>query len=452
MPVFRSAGGSAILTGRGGVHPGVIDATPGSSAAGSLGTSTLSGNGQTIAATSASSVSGNFVINNPWFTGAGNTTYSIASGSLPPGFSLNTSTGAVSGSYTVAGWNEDATYSFTVRGTSVDGLHTNDRAYTIGVSVPFLYKQIITTGYVIGGYINSVPFRNVHGMNNATDVTTNRGDLIGAAAQYTDGFPAKDNSYVFGTSDSPSTGSNRTDKWAMRTDTAVTFDSSRNMPGSKDDLTVASTLSPAAIGYIFGGGSASIFKFTSSNDTTATIPATSTAGSGSTATGTGSFQGELSAIITPGANRFTFSTETNTNIAPAYPDVDGQQKGLSTKLGFGYMGNEGGYAAGYNFRKWNFSTSTYGVIGKPAAPRYPGGYGEENMIMGQNWGYIMGHYCANESGGGPQGQVSDCIKMIYPTDTGYYMGFGATSAPGGFNVGAPGTIGGRSSGGKSWRD
>ena len=451
MPFFNSAGQAALATGRGGYHPSVSGTdAPGSSAAGSLGTSTLSGNGQTIASTSASTVTGQRDIIDPWFTGAEG--YSVVSGSLPPGFTLSPSTGQVTGAYTVAGWNEDATYSFTVRATTGDGLHVSDRAYSVAVSVPFLYKQIITVGYVIGGYISSVPFRNVHGMNNATDVTTNRGDLIGAAAQYCDGFPSKDNSYSFGTSDSASTGSSRTDKFNMRTETAIAYSNTRDMPGPKDDLTVASTLSPAAVGYIFGGGSSSIFKFTSSNDTAATIPATSTAGSGSTATGTGSIQGELNAVITPGANKFVYATETNTGIAPAYPDVDGQQKGLSTKLGKGYMGNEGGYARGFNFRVWNFSSETYTTVPKPAIPLHPLGYGEENMIMGQHWGYIMGLY--NES----TGQIADCIKHVYPTDSGYYMGFGATNAPGGFNTPSPsnpggaGVIGGRSSGTKAWRD
>jgi hypothetical protein len=445
MPFFNSAGAAAVATGRGGFHPSVSGTdAPGSSAAGSLGTSTLSGNGQTIAQTSSSTVTGQRDIIDPWFTGA--EAYSIASGSLPPGFALNPSTGQVTGAYTIAGWNEDGTYNFTVRSNTGDGLHQSDRAYSIAVSVPFLYKQIITIGYVIGGYISSVPFRNVHGMNNATDTTTNKGDLVGAAAQYTEGFPSRNNSYSFGCNDTPFLGSSRTDKWNMRTETAIAYSATRDMPASKDDLACASTLSPEAIGYIFGGGTASIFKFTSSNDTHATIPATSTAGSPATATGTGSIQGELSAVITPGANKFVFATETNTNIAPIYPDVDGQQKGLSTKLGKGYMGNEGTYARGYNFRVWNFSSETYTTVAKPAIPLYPTGTGEENMVMGQQWGYIMGLYTETP------GQISDCIKHIYPTNSGYYMGFGASSAPGGFNVGAPGLMDGRSSGTTSWRD
>ena len=449
MPFFNSAGASALATGRGGYHPNVSGTdAPGSSAAGSLGTSTLSGNGQTIASTSSSTVTGQRDIVDPWFTGA--ESYSVASGSLPPGFSLNPSTGQVTGAYTVAGWNESGTYNFTVRASTGDGLHVSDRAYSIAISVPFFYKQIITTGYVVGGYKDTIPWRNVTAMNNATDTVSNKGDLIGNAAQYCDGFPSKDNSYSFGTSDSASTGSSRTEKWNMRTETAISYSATRDMPGSKDDLTVASTLSPAAVGYIFGGGSSSIFKFTSSNDTASTIPITGP--SGGTGNGCGSIQDELVGHVWADSNSgqtFTFSTETLASVGASSGGFNGQQKGLSTKLGKGYGGNEGGYAGGFNFRVWNFSTSTYTTVAKPAIPRWPAGYGEENMIMGQHWGYIMGFYVNLEPA---TTQVSDCNKMVYPTDTGYYMGFAAsTSTPTGFNT-PTGVMGGRSSGTKSWRD
>ena len=451
MPFFSSLGNSALATGRGGFHPSVSGTdAPGSSAAGSLGTSTLSGNGQTIASTSASTVTGQRDIIDPWFTGP--ESYSVTSGSLPPGFTLSPSTGQVTGAYAVSGWNESGTYNFTVRASTGDGLHVSDRAYSIAITVPFFYKQIITTGYVIGGYLNSTPWRNVHAMNNATDTTTNKGDLIGNAAQYTDGFPSKNNSYAMGTSDGAGTGSSRTDKWNMRTETAIAHDAGRNMPSSKDDLTIISTLAPEAVGYIFGGGSSAIFKFLSSTDVASTIPATGPGGG--TGNGCGSIQDELVGHVWGDSNSgqtFTYSTETlaASGGAPGSAGSNGQQKGLSTKLGKGYGGNEGGYAGGFNFRVWNFSSSTYTTVAKPAIPRYPAGYGEENMIMGQHWGYIMGLYVNLEPA---SSQLSDCIKHVYPTDTGYYMGFAADSAPGGFNVPPSGIMGGRSSGTKSWRD
>jgi len=60
------------------------------------------------------------------------TAYSIASGSLPGGASLNTSTGAITG--TESGATQDTTYNFTIRATDAEG-QTADRAFSIAVTV-----------------------------------------------------------------------------------------------------------------------------------------------------------------------------------------------------------------------------------------------------------------------------------------------------------------------------
>lgn len=59
--------------------------------------------------------------------------YSVASGSLPPGCSLNSSTGAITGTNTTSGNN---TYSFTLRATDNAG-NTADRAFTITTQVNY---------------------------------------------------------------------------------------------------------------------------------------------------------------------------------------------------------------------------------------------------------------------------------------------------------------------------
>ena len=59
-------------------------------------------------------------------------TYSIQSGSLPSGLSLNTSTGAITGSTSAVG--SDTTSNFTLRATS--GSQTNDRAFSIIQKAP----------------------------------------------------------------------------------------------------------------------------------------------------------------------------------------------------------------------------------------------------------------------------------------------------------------------------
>ena len=107
--------GTAILT--------VSDAPAWQTAAGSLGT--ISGGG-TI----------NFTVN---ATSA--TSYAIQSGALPGGGSLNTSTGAITG--TESGTTTSTTYNFTIRATDAEG-QTADRAFSITVSVGIQNSFLMT--------------------------------------------------------------------------------------------------------------------------------------------------------------------------------------------------------------------------------------------------------------------------------------------------------------------
>ena len=97
--------GSALLT--------VSDAPAWTTSAGSLGTVANGGTiNFTVAATNA-------------------TTFAVQSGALPGGASLNTSTGAITG--TESGSTSTTTYSFTIRATDAEG-QTADRAFTITIS------------------------------------------------------------------------------------------------------------------------------------------------------------------------------------------------------------------------------------------------------------------------------------------------------------------------------
>jgi len=60
------------------------------------------------------------------------TAYAVQSGSLPGGASLNTSTGAITG--TESGATQDTTYNFTIRATDAQA-QTADRAFSIAVTV-----------------------------------------------------------------------------------------------------------------------------------------------------------------------------------------------------------------------------------------------------------------------------------------------------------------------------
>ena len=97
---------SALLT--------VSDAPAWTTSAGSLGSNAAGSSvSYTVAATNA-------------------TSFSVASGSLPGGVSLNTSTGAITG--TESGATSETTYSFTIRATDAQG-QTADRAFSITITV-----------------------------------------------------------------------------------------------------------------------------------------------------------------------------------------------------------------------------------------------------------------------------------------------------------------------------
>jgi len=94
----------------------VSDAPTWSTAAGSLGSMAAGGSANfTVAATSDSTVS-----------------YSVTSGALPGGLSLNSSTGAITG--TESGATAETTYNFTVTATDQES-QTADRAFSITVTV-----------------------------------------------------------------------------------------------------------------------------------------------------------------------------------------------------------------------------------------------------------------------------------------------------------------------------
>ena len=97
---------SALLT--------VSDAPAWTTSAGSLGSNAAGSSvSYTVAATNA-------------------TSFALQSGSLPGGVSLNTSTGAITG--TESGATSETTYSFTIRATDAQG-QTADRAFSITITV-----------------------------------------------------------------------------------------------------------------------------------------------------------------------------------------------------------------------------------------------------------------------------------------------------------------------------
>ena len=387
---------------------------------GSLGKDLIGGTGDTIAGTSASPISAYRQTADPFNMGP--PVYSISSGALPPGYSLNTSTGLVSGSYTPSGINTDGgVYTFVIRSTdaSTGAKQTSDRSYSITLSVPWLYRQIITTAYMVGGYKDAVVWSNANRFPRSTETCTNLGDGLIDAYNYKSGMCSDTKGYIFGGAGAHGTASTVNSAFNLRTETKGT-----NAPAMA--FSCANTMTTFAPdrnrSFTVGEGVSNCFRFTASTE------AYSTLGGGQAGNAAG-VSGENKGIWWGAANRsINFSTEGQAVITMA-GGAHGQQKGLSAKTGYGYGGNEGTYAGGYNHRKINITAETYGTISKS----WPN-CGEENYAMTQDRGYMIGQYDDSI------GQNNRCGRLIYATDVSAQLG---TTVQG---------HGGASSGHCFWRD
>ena len=297
-----------------------------------------------------------------------------------------------------------------------------------GDEMPFLYRQVITKGYVLGGYKSSSPWTNVNRMQHSTDVMTDLGNLLQYAGSYVSGFCNLDSGFLFGCDGTWPGTSAQTSSFLMRAETTKTASTNHNMTVARNDS--GCCFKEWYEGYIMGGGSTQIDRFSGITETMSAAIAgftSSSAGSSSYQYGTSTISDENFSIFGDGA----WTQKLVHNIHSVQANVEtwgggamtsnGQQKGISSKLGKGWVGNEGTYNGGYNYRRWDLNTETnLGTVARPI-----GNTGEENYDMGQAHQYMHGMY------DGAQNNRSQ--KFYYNTETGLELGSGSqrTGVPGG---------------------
>ena len=302
---------------------------------------------------------------------------------------------------------------------------------------PWLYRQIVTKGYVACGYKDSVPWRNVNSISFSTDTCTNLGDLMQETANYCAGGHNRNQAFMFGTGGVGAFTS--TSVFNMRNDTTYTKTTAMNTAYTCGDTGTIQSHDLNGSGqmcYINGAvGGAFIQKFNLQLEQYISAIATTFDQGGIGASG---HFGERQGYWwndTPQNRKFVFSTETETVLTNNTVGWHSQQKGFASKLERGYAGNEGTYNSGFNYRKWNYVTEVIqSTFAKPIADQ-----GEENYSNGQDHTFMLGAYGAP----GPA-QHNRAWKFAYATDTGFEGG--ASMQPS-----APG-IAGRSSGYGYWRD
>jgi hypothetical protein len=147
----------------------------------------------------------------------------------------------------------------------------------------YLNRQTITTGYVMGGYKSSSPWKNVNRMVHATDVMTNLGDLLAYAGAYTSGVSNLSKGFLWSTDGTFPGTSTTTSAFNLATETTAGTNTNWNMKESRDDPgTIFNQLEWA---FILGGiNKNSIEQF---NLTTETMLQVTSVGSLGVSAGTG---------------------------------------------------------------------------------------------------------------------------------------------------------------------
>ena len=306
--------------------------------------------------------------------------------------------------------------------------------YSITVGSEFKYRSIFTHGFICGGYRGANPWRTVNQTFHATDVTICRGDQLDRAATYVDGNFGDYNGYIYGGNNgwggnSPHTSSinlhtgtgrtagsspdyNHTDNYGTTPDS---IGSSWDLYGSVNDAGAVSGQTTQR-GYVTGGGdqgSSSWGRLNFSSELMSRI------GGGHTSDFCSATEGEnrgYSHSDNSNVRYIEFASESTGSWNTSNKTGDGWKKSLSTKWNIGYHGN--GNNVTQQWMKFTHNSgsyiSTFNQIDVAS--------GEENMEMGQDWGYMLGNY----SGGGGSGnarQNNRTMKIFHANDSMTMMGY-----------------------------
>ncbi len=350
--------------------------------------------------------------------GRGRTTFSLT-GDIPTQVSFNQSTGVITFASSFGNPNRtNQLYNLTVTATEINPnsarTRSVSRSFILNMATPFKFRQVVTTTYMLGGYQNSVLWNNVNRCTHNNDTTTNLGDGYIQNYHYKSGATGISKQYIW--NGSFVTAFNQ--RTETRSDSGSVDFSGANTSTIQD--------SDFIFAYINGEGCGQNKRWSFATE--------------SVQANLGNGWGDHSAAIfgeTRGiywgnsgqTQRLIFATEAVANMGYS-AGAHGQQKGLSSKDGKGYGGNEGSYNGGNIFRVTNIETeSNITNVGKPF-----GNMGEENYGHGQDKGYCLGTY------DGAQNNRS--FILTYATNSGFETG--GTTQPKG--------KGGCSSGHCSFRD
>lgn len=307
--------------------------------------------------------------------------------------------------------------------SSSEGINPNPR------NNYFRYRTIYTRGYVHCGYQNSSPWRNTNRTVHLTDTTSNLGDMMDNIANYVNGGFSDYNTYMFPNAVAWNGASTFVSSMSMITETLRTSSSSRDLKVARQDTKTLMNPGLTAI-YIAGGGSAVTEKFNTVTDSMmyqGSVPDCAAGIGGNTYRAYTGFFGEFKGTVGANGNSgsLDFSTETWTGSTWSFAgNLDGVAKGLSSKWGVAYNATTNVTGTTYKF---NDTTLTQiSSFGRAES------CGEENMQIGQDWGYSLGSYNG--------AQTNNSYKQSYSVDAEVALGSaGQPKGHGGMSSGCCGT-------------
>lgn len=360
------------------------------------------------------------------------------SGGLPPGFSLNSNTGQISGSYTgynnsrlnpdqvlggIPGGNVQPPNLWTFTDTATDSVgQTSTRTHTIQVTVPYQFRQIITTCYTMGGYQNSVTWPYVCKTIPATDTTTDTGANLVASFNYQQGCHNWNRWFSFGASGAHCAAASNIICWNLRTETAQSSGFTASWPVSHvNDSTCQQEYYYA---YCSSGTAGGAYKWNLSTETLVAGIITGTSANNNQA-----HSWETYGVWCEAQSYLTYATETNAaRGTSSSTSNNGQYKIMQNKQPATYQWD-------CNSRYSNMITNTSADATGPGNVCLTG-TSENQCVTGQDWGYNIGTYLA--------GHTVRSFRFNYATQTGF-EGNSTMQWKGGGQTGT-------SSGDGCWRD
>jgi hypothetical protein len=288
------------------------------------------------------------------------------------------------------------------------------------------YRTIYTHGFLCNGYKGSNPWRSVNKTWHATDTTYYVGEQMDRAGAYVGGAYSDYNGYMFGTMDtfqgaSSHVSSINLHNGLMRQNGPGTFSGTASNFGYTDaqgatadvggwnlsgTIAVGSGMTniTGQVGYVLGGGRTAIDKL---HFPTEIMYATSIVGP-NTGQSVAPWGGQTYGWMQyPSAGRYITWSNDSISTWAAATSTDGQNKTLGSKYGWAYAGMGGNTDS----RIMKFSDSTGAALATLSKLR---GLGEENMEMGQDWGYMLGQYDGQQN--------NHTVKTLYSTDVQTQMG------------------------------